>query len=180
MNIINNRNMDGNVIDGGVEFLENNYQEHVALVVTPVGGNDKISQWREMEEQQFIAIMTRHIFRGEEDRCRFEDCSIRTMDDLRMLQNSDMTVLFPAPKDFMIRRRLSYIMEYLKKYQTKMETNQSIQMQNMTIQMIIDSLCHQNKLKHWCFTFLDLPIIILFILWLIIICLTGYFLSHGQ
>lgn len=182
-NMYNERNMDGNIIERGVELVENDNQnqEHIALVVvTPPEGNNKISKWREMEDQEFIAIMTRHIFRGEEDRRRFEECSIRTMDDLRMINISDMTVLFPAPRDFMIRRRLGYIIEYLKKYGAAMEKNQSLQLQDMTMQMIIDSLCHPRKRKHWCFILLDLPILFLFILWLIILCVTGYFLTRGQ
>jgi hypothetical protein len=182
MNMNKNYDMNGNVPERGVDLVEdNNNHEHIALVVvSPPGEIDKISQLCKKEEQQFMALMNCHILRGEEDHRRFEECSIRTMDDLRMLQSSDLTLLFPAPRDFMIRRRLGYIMEYLQKYRTTMERNQSLQLQNMTMQMIIDSLCHSNKQRHWCSMVLDSPMVILSILWLVIICITGYFLTHGQ
>ena len=178
--------MKNHDLERRVELVENNNNnnnnhnnlEHIALVVvSPPGEHDKFSQWREREEQEFMAIMSRHIFRGNEDRRRFEECSIRTMNDLRMLQRSDLILLFPSTQDFMIRRRLSYIMEYLQKHPTTNQRNQSLQLQNMTMQMIIDSLCQQ---RHWCLILLDSPMILFSLIWLMIICITGYFLTRGQ
>jgi hypothetical protein len=104
MNMNKSYDMNDNVPEREVDFVEdNNNREHIALVVVrPPGKIDKISQLRKKEEQQFMAVMNCHILRGEEDRRRFEECTIRTMDDLRMLQSSDLTLLFPAPQDFMI------------------------------------------------------------------------------
>ena len=133
---MNSNGIECDVVDLLNTNKNNTNEDHVALVmVAPsLKGNDDYGR---KEEQEFMAIMTRLLFRNGEDRRRFEEYFIRSIDDLRMLDSSELLLLFPEPRDVVIQRRLTFIIKYLQMYRKKMETIHSLQMKNMTMSKII-------------------------------------------